>query len=243
MSSVSVTDIAAKISIDTAQFERGIKIAENRVADFTASRARAFELELPDIQKLIAENPAKFLQQEFAPISEENFKSVGKAFSDAILQNVDAASAEAQKIIAARIAYFQQQGYMQDQGDAHVQAFINEQVNADGKMTELIIKNRQRIYAFDKEAHAYRLRAAKETADLEERIANAKLIESQRVAEMHKYEQQQRKQDAQDRMDASNAIRMRMERDARLQSSISEIFDRQNQRLEEQAHEIGRAHV
>jgi len=171
MSSVSVTELASKISVDIAPFERGIRMAEKIAVDFTKSTASPFY-----------------------------------------------------------------PGGPPDQGAAHVQAFIDQQINADGKMTELIIRNRQRIYAFDKEAHAYRLRAAKETADLEERIANAKLIESQRVAEMHKYEQQQRKQDAQDRMDASNAIRMRMERDARLQSSISEIIDRQNERLEEQAH-------
>lgn len=178
MSSVSVTELASKFTVDTSEFFRGIKMVENRAVDFSKSTASPFY-----------------------------------------------------------------PGGPPDQGASHVQSFIDQQISADDKMTELIIRNRQRIYAFDKEAHAYRLRAAKETADLEERIANAKLIESQRVAEMHKYEQQQRKQDAQDRMDASNAIRMRMERDAQLQSSLSEILNLQNQRLEEQAHKGDRIYA
>lgn len=168
---MSVTDIAASISLDYASFMQGMKMVEQRFVDFSKSTASPFY-----------------------------------------------------------------PGSAPDQGGAHVQAFIDEQIKADGRMTALIIANRQRVHQFDQEAHAYRIRAAKETADLEKRISDAKLLESQRVAEMHKYEQQQRKQEADDRMEASNAIRRRMERDAELQSSISEIFGRQNQRLEDQAH-------
>lgn len=168
---MSVTDIAASISLDYASFMQGMKMVEQRFVDFSKSTASPFY-----------------------------------------------------------------PGSAPDQGGAHIQAFIDEQIKADGRMTALIIANRQRVHQFDQEAHAYRIRAAKETADLEKRISDAKLLESQRVAEMHKYEQQQRRQEADDRMEASNAIRRRMERDAELQSSISEIFGRQNQRLEDQAH-------
>jgi len=175
---MSVTDIAASISLDYASFMQGMKSVEQRFVDFSKSTASPFY-----------------------------------------------------------------PGSAPDQGGAHVQAFIDEQIKADGRMTALIIANRQRVHQFDKEAHAYRIRAAKETADLEKRISDAKLLESQRVAEMHKYEQQQRKQEAEDRMEASNAIRRRMERDAELQSSISEIFSRQNQRLEDQVHKGDRIYA
>ncbi|MFO0202534.1 MAG: hypothetical protein ACK528_05325, partial [Alphaproteobacteria bacterium] len=175
---MSVTDIAASISLDYASFMQGMKSVEQRFVDFSKSTASPFY-----------------------------------------------------------------PGSAPDQGGAHVQAFIDEQIKADGRMTALIIANRQRVHQFDKEAHAYRIRATKETADLEKRISDAKLLESQRVAEMHKYEQQQRKQEAEDRMEASNAIRRRMERDAELQSSISEIFSRQNQRLEDQVHKGDRIYA
>ncbi len=240
---MSVTDIAASISLDYASFMQGMKMVEQKFVDFGAIQAKAFEIALPDYQKQIQQNPLQFLQQRFGTITEDNYKREAKVFADAIINDIDSARAEAQRVFDDMLASHQERGFLPDQGMAHVQAFIDEQIKADGRMTALIIANRQRVHQFDKEAHAYRIRAAKETADLEKRISDAKLLESQRVAEMHKYEQQQRKQEAEDRMEASNAIRRRMERDAELQSSISEIFSRQNQRLEDQAHKGDRIYA
>lgn len=240
---MSVTDIAASISLDYASFMQGMKSVEQRFVEFGATQAKAFEIALPDYQKQVQQNPLQFLQQRFGDITENNYKREAKVFADAIINDINSARAEAQRILDDMLASHQERGFLPDQGMAHVQAFIDEQIKADGRMTALIIANRQRVHQFDKEAHAYRIRAAKETADLEKRISDAKLLESQRVAEMHKYEQQQRKQEAEDRMEASNAIRRRMERDAELQSSISEIFSRQNQRLEDQAHKGDRIYA
>ena len=170
-SGMSVTDIAAKVSLDYSAYMQGIKVIESRAVDMA---------------KAIA-NP--------------NYPSP-----------------------------------IPDVGASHVDDYVKDLISADERTTAIIVANRQKIYAFDKEAHAYRIRAAKETAVLEKQRADAAAIEAQRVAAMHQYDQQRRKQEADDIAEASEKLRMRMERDAKLQASIDSLFSSQKLKLEEQAH-------
>jgi hypothetical protein len=162
----SVTDIAAKISLDYSAYMQGIKMVESRAVDM-----------------------AKF-------IASPNYPNP-----------------------------------IPDVGASHIGDYVKDLISADERATAVIIANRQKVYTFDKEAHAYRIRAAKETAELEKKRADAASIEAQRVAAMHRYAQQGREQEAADIAEASKKLQMRMERDAKSQASIDSLFSSQKLKL------------
>lgn len=136
---MSLTDIAATLSLDSTPLIKGLKLAEQKFVEFGAIQAKAFEIALPDYQKQVQHNPLQFLQQRFGAITESNYKREAKVFADAITNDIDAARAEAQRVLDDMLASHQERGFLPDQGMAHVelhkaqegiirQQLLNEQI-------------------------------------------------------------------------------------------------------------------